>query len=386
MSAFAPVPKPENRLARYRALSPKASVHVSPLQLGAMSIGDKWEQFGMGSMNKESSFKLLDAFFDAGGNFIDTANNYQDQSSEEFIGEWAEKRGIRNQLVIATKYTTNYVSRDGKTTQKVLFTGNNYKSMAMSVEDSLRKLRTSYIDILYVHWWDYDTSIEEVMIGLNNLVKQGKVLYLGVSDTPAWIVSKANQYARDHGMSEFIIYQGAWNVMSRDFEREIIPMARQERMALAPWNVIAAGRLRSDEEEEKRRQTGEKGRAMFGQDNWERSETERKVANALQRIGKELGTPHVTAVAIAYVMQKTTHVFPIIGGRKIEHLHANIDALKIQLTKEHIQELESLVPFSLGFPYDFFGHDSDGSYNMLMRTAGYMEKQQHPAPIIPDRD
>ncbi|EIW83722.1 Aldo keto reductase [Coniophora puteana RWD-64-598 SS2] len=336
MSAFAPAPKPENLLARYRVLSPKAAVHVSQLQLGAMSIGDKWDQFG---------------------NFIDTANNYQDQSSEEFIGEWAEKRGIRNELVIATKYTSNYVGRDGKTTQRVLFSGNNFKSMAMSVEDSLRKLRTSYIDILYVHWWDYDTSVEEVMIGLNNLIKQGKVLYLGVSDTPAWIVSKANQYARDHGLSEFIIYQGAWNVrvMSRDFERKIIPMARQERMALAPWNE------RSD------------------------SEDERKVASALQRISNEVGTSHVTAVAIAYVTQKTTHVFPIIGGRKIEHLQANIDALKITLTPEHIQEPESLVPFSLGFPYDFFGSDSN-EYGWMMKMAAWLEKQPHAKPIAPDSD
>ncbi|EIW83711.1 arylalcohol dehydrogenase [Coniophora puteana RWD-64-598 SS2] len=402
MSAFAPAPKPENRLARYRALSPKAAVHVSPLQLGAMSVGDKWGQFGFGSTDKESSFKLLDAYFDAGGNFIDTANNYQDQTSEQFIGEWAEKRGIRHELVIATKYTSNYVNRDGKTTQQVLFTGNNYKSMAVSLENSLKNLRTSYVDILYLHWWDYDTSVEEVMNGLNTLVKQGKVLYLGVSDTPAWIVSKANQYARDHGMSEFIIYQGAWNVMSRDFEREIIPMARQERMALAPWNVIGGGRLRSDEEEERRRQTGENGRTNTGK-GWERTESERKVSNALHKIAKEVGTPHLTAVAIAYVMQKTTHVFPIIGGRKIEHLHANIDALKIQLTKEHIQELESLVPFSLGFPYDFFvgpylhytkfspspdglqGTD-DGPYNALMKTAGYIEKQHGASPIVPDRD
>ncbi|EIW83749.1 Aldo keto reductase [Coniophora puteana RWD-64-598 SS2] len=181
-------------------------------------------------LGEEFSFRLLDAFFDAGGNFIDTANNYQDQSSEEFIGEWAEKRGIRNELVIVTKYTSNYVSRDGKTTQRVLFSGNNYKLTAISVEASLPKLR--------------------------------KVLYLGVSDTPAWVVSKTNQYARDHGLSEFIICQGARNVMPRDFEREIIPMARQERTALAPWNVINGGKLRSDEEEEKRRQTGEGGRTI----------------------------------------------------------------------------------------------------------------------------
>jgi aryl-alcohol dehydrogenase-like predicted oxidoreductase len=227
-SIFAPVPKPASRLARYRALSPHASIHVSPLQLGGMSIGDKWEQFGMGSMNKESSFKLLDAFYEAGGNFIDTANNYQDQSSEEVIGEWAEQRGIRDQLVIATKYSTNYVRGNDQFRQKVLYTGNNVKSMYISLEASLKKLRTSYVDIFYVHWWDWVTSIEEVMNGLHTLVQQGKVLYLGVSDTPAWVVSQANQYARDHGKTPFVIYQGLWNVMDRAIERDIVPMCKAQ--------------------------------------------------------------------------------------------------------------------------------------------------------------
>ncbi|KAG9315942.1 aryl-alcohol dehydrogenase [NADP(+)] [Chiua virens] len=177
---FAPVPKPASRLARYRALSPHASIHVSPLQLGAMSIGDKWEDIGMGGMNKDSSFKLLDAYYEAGGNFIDTANVYQDQSSEEFIGEWAESRGIRDQLVIATKYTANYVKREPGINQRVMYVGNSVKSMHISVEASLKKLRTSYIDILYVHWWDWETSVEEIMNGLHVLVQQGKVLYLGM--------------------------------------------------------------------------------------------------------------------------------------------------------------------------------------------------------------
>ncbi|KAG2151302.1 NADP-dependent oxidoreductase domain-containing protein [Suillus clintonianus] len=382
-SFWAPLPKPSSRLARYRALSPHASVHVSPLQLGAMSIGDKWEKHGMGSMDRTSSYKLLDAFYEAGGNFIDTANNYQDQSSEEIIGEWAEERGIRDQLVIATKYTTNYQGGNGAIRQKVLFTGNNVKSMHVSVEASLKNLRTSYIDILYLHWWDWDTSVEEVMNGLHVLVQQGKVLYLGISDTPAWVVSKANQYARDHGKTPFVIYQGAWNVMSRDFERDIIPMARSEGLALAPWNVLAGGKLRTDEEEDRRRQTGEKGR-MFTSTVWERNEMERAMSTALEKVAKEVGTKHITAVAIAYLMHKTPYVFPIIGGRKVEHLEANVESLAISLTPEQVKYLESIVPFDLGFPSTIIG---DGKqHNFLLQHTAYLEKQPQVHPIVPEVD
>ncbi|EGN98172.1 hypothetical protein SERLA73DRAFT_183076 [Serpula lacrymans var. lacrymans S7.3] len=384
MSGFwAPHDKPANRLARYRALSPLASVHVSPLQLGAMSIGDKWEKYGMGSMNKESSFKLLDAFYDAGGNFIDTANNYQDQSSEEFIGEWAEQRGIRDQLVIATKYTTNFQRGNSKVKQQAMYTGNSFKAMHISVEASLKKLRTSYIDILYVHWWDYDTSVEEVMDGLHTFVQQGKVLYLGISDTPAWIVSKANQYARDHGKSPFVIYQGAWNVMERSFERDIIPMARSEGLALAPWNVIAGGKFRTDEEEERRRQTGEKGRTLINP-NWERNENEKKMSKALEKVAQEVGAKHITAVAIAYVMQKTPYVFPIIGGRKIEQLEANIEALEISLSPDQIAYLESILPFDPGFPNTFFGDGTQYCYPIL--SAAYLEKQPLRQAIRPEKE
>jgi aryl-alcohol dehydrogenase-like predicted oxidoreductase len=126
------------------------------------------------------------------------------------------------------KYSTNYKRGEDNVAQKVLLSGNNTKSLHLSVKASLSKLRTDYIDLLYVHWWDWDTSIEEVMRSLHNLVAQGKVLYLGVSDTPAWVVAKANEYARQQGLTPFVIYQGAWNVLDRSFERDIIPMARAE--------------------------------------------------------------------------------------------------------------------------------------------------------------
>ncbi|KAK0213815.1 NADP-dependent oxidoreductase domain-containing protein [Armillaria fumosa] len=379
MSLFQATSDPPTKLGIYRVLSSRAGVRISPLVLGAMSVGDKWETRGMGSMNKESSFKLLDAYFDMGGNFIDTANAYQDETSEKFIGEWAEKRGIRDQLVIATKYTTDYKRADAAIVQKVNYVGNNTKSMHVSVEASLKKLRTSYIDILYVHWWDYETSIPEVMDSLHNLVAAQKVLYLGVSDTPAWVVSQANQYAVDHGKTPFVVYQGRWSILDRSFEREIIPMAKSLGMALSPWGVLGHGKLRTDAEEARRKETGEKGRQIFSPE-WERTEEEAKVSRALEKVATEVGAgSNIAAVAIAYVMHKTPYVFPIIGGRKVEHLEANLKALDISLSKEQIEYLESALPFDPGFPTTMIGDGS--SYSFLLASVAKMAKQPGLQPI-----
>ncbi|EMD34692.1 hypothetical protein CERSUDRAFT_116883 [Gelatoporia subvermispora B] len=380
---FAGAPELTTKLGRHRQLCTLAGVHVSPICLGGMNIGDKWSSIGLGTMDKESSFKLLDAFYEAGGNFIDTAVNYQDGTSEQFIGEWMEARGNREQIFIATKYASQW-KRRAPIPQKSQFAGSNLKNLRVSVDASLKNLRTEYIDLLYVHWWDFDTSVEEVMDGLNDLVHQGKVLYLGISDTPAWIVSMANQYARDHGKRPFSVYQGAWNVMQRDFEREIIPMCRMQGMAIAPWNVLAAGKIRSDEEEEKRRVTGEKGRMIFGPD-WERTPEEKKVCRALEEVAKQVGAKHITSVAIAYVMQKTPYVFPIIGGRKVEHLMANIEALDISLSEEQIKYLESVQPFDLGFPTAFIGGTS--RYGPWAQAAFYhVDRWPIAQPIRPIRN
>ncbi|KAI0700989.1 Aldo/keto reductase [Cerioporus squamosus] len=366
-----PADIPPTKLGYYRQLAPLAGVHVSPLALGAMSIGD----------NGRTRY---DAFYDAGGNFIDTANNYQDESSEEFIGEWMEKRGIRDEMVIATKYTTNFKRGNESVRQQVHYTGNNMKAMHISVEASLKKLRTDYIDILYVHWWDWDTGVEEIMNGLHNLVVSGKVLYLGISDTAAWIVAKANQYARCQGKTPFVIYQGAWSILLRDFERDIIPMARAEgssgayRMALAPWNVLAGGKVRTDEEEERRHQTGEKGR-QWTTTEWERTEDERRVCKALEEVAKQVGAESIQAVAIAYVMHKTTHVLPIVGGRKVEQLEANIEALDVTLSEQQITFLESSLPFNPGFPHSFCGDGSD--YIRLQKTAANFVRWPRAQPI-----
>ncbi|RPD67490.1 Aldo/keto reductase [Lentinus tigrinus ALCF2SS1-7] len=378
---FAPAAAPPTALGYYRKLAPRAAVHVSPIVLGGMSIGDKWGEIGMGSMNKESSFKLLDAYFQAGGNFIDTANQYQSGSSEEFIGEWAESRGIRDQLILATKYTNNPHLGDESLAQKINYCGNNLKSLRISVENSLKRFRTTYIDILYVHYWDNAADVEEVMDGLHNLVVEGKVLYLGVSNYPAWLVMKANAYARQHGKTPFVVYQAPWSVLNREIEREILPMCVHEGLAITAWGVLGSGRIRTDAEEERRRQTGEKGRTILGPQ-WERTPEERAVCLVLEKIAKEVGAESITAIAIAYLLHKAPFVFPIVGGRKVEQLMSNVEALSVRLTDDHIKAIEDARPFVKGYPWDVTG--DYGSVPFLIAAQANIDTLPLP-PIIKPR-
>ncbi|KAF4780627.1 aryl-alcohol dehydrogenase AAD14 [Colletotrichum scovillei] len=355
MSNFmAEAPEPPTELGRLRVLSPNAGIRVSPLALGAMSIGEAWAE-AMGAMNKEQSYKLLDAFVESGGNFIDTANGYQDEQSEKWIGDWMKERGNREQIVLATKYTSDYQSHALGKGHTANFTGNHRRSLHVSIRDSLKKLGTDYIDILYLHWWDYTTSIKEIMDSLHILVEQGKVLYLGISDTPAWVVSAANTYAVDHGKTPFSVYQGRWSVMHRDFERDILPMAHTFGMALCPWDVLGSGKFQSKKALEERKKAGEGLRSFVS--TGEQTEMEVKMSEALEKVAGEHGTESVTAIALAYVRSKAPNVIPIVGGRKVEHLKANIDALRIKLTDEQITFLESVKPFDVGFPGNFLGPD-----------------------------
>lgn len=347
-----PPAKAKSELGRYRLLSPNAGVKVSPICLGAMSLGDQWSGFMGTPMDYAKSEKFLDTFYELGGNFIDTACNYQDEQSEHIIGEWMEKRDIRDQIVLATKYTTFYLDRaDGQWDGiRVNFSGNSRKTLHMTVERSLKKLRTTYIDLLYVHWWDYTTSIPEVMNALNDLVKAGKVLYLGVSDTPAWIVAHANDYARQHGLTPFSVYQGSWNLLKRDMEREIIPMCRANGMSIAPYSVMGGGMFRTPEELKKRADTLRGG--------MQPTEQQLNLGKVLQEVAEEIGGGvNLANVALAWARQTVADCFPIIGGTNPDNLRSNVEALKIRLTEEQIKRLEGAVPFDFGFPFIPFGRD-----------------------------
>jgi aryl-alcohol dehydrogenase-like predicted oxidoreductase len=322
----------------------------------------------------------LDAYYDAGGNFIDTANNYQDEQSEKWIGEWMKERGNRDLIVLATKFTTPYRSYEMGKGKTVNYSGNHKRSLYMSVRDSLKKLQTEWIDILYLHWWDHTTSIEEMMDSLHILVEQGKVLYLGISDSPAWVVSAANTYARAHGKTPFSIYQGRWNVLHRDMEREIIPMARYFGMALAPWDVLGGGKFQSKKALEERAKNNEGLRSMLdgGQ-----SDDEVKMSEALCKVAAEHGLESPTTIALAYVLNKHPHVFPIVGGRKVEHLQDNVKALSIKLTDKQIEYLESVKPLDVGFPNNFIGEDphETGKSTMALASSAPLAWVKNPRAV-----
>ena len=215
------------------------------------------------------------------------------------------------------------------------------------------------------------------MDSLHILVQQGKVLYLGISDTPAWIVAVANNYARSHGKTPFSVYQGRWNVMLRDFEREIIPMSRHFGMALAPWDVIGGGKFQSTKQIEERKRVGEGLRS-------DQTEQEAKVSAALEKVAKEHNLESLSIIALAYVMQKTPNVFPVIGGRKVEHLQDNIKALSIKLTDGQIKYLESQTDFEIGFPGNFVGESpaATGQSTHMLATSAQIAYPSPPKPFV----
>ncbi|KAF5309276.1 hypothetical protein D9758_018951 [Tetrapyrgos nigripes] len=357
MSFLNPPPAPKTKLGRYRQLAPRAAIHVSPISLGGMSIGnsEKWNSSGFGAMNRDSSFKLMDAYYDAGGNFIDTANI-------KLIGEWMEQRKIRDQMIIATKYSNFTHNGDDSIAQRVNYIGNNVKSMKLSVEASLQRLRTGYIDILYVHWYDQHTSVEEMMDALHNLVVAGK----GISDTPAWVVVKANDYAKSVGKTPFVVYQGEYSDWVFTYGVSSLE-ARSVRMRKrkAAWNPGKRDELPRDPE-------------------WLRKPDEVKVCDGLEAMAKEVGAKSIGALAIAYVLHKTQYMFPILGGRKVEQLMANLEALDISLSAEQIEQLDGLKEFNLGWPYNLLG--KPGTYPFLITIHATIDPIPAPSPIRPVKE
>ncbi|KAL8713149.1 MAG: hypothetical protein Q9220_002670 [cf. Caloplaca sp. 1 TL-2023] len=373
-----PLPKVEvkSNLGRHRILAPSAGVRVSPLCLGAMNFGNAWKDF-MGECTKETAWEMLDYFYEMGGNFIDTASNYQAEESEKWIGEWMEERGCRDEMVIATKFCGPWqLHSAAKSKIQSNFGGGASKNLHLSVEASLKKLRTSYIDLLYVHYWDMTTSVPELMHSLHTLILARKVLYLGISDTPAWFVVKCNAYASAHHLRPFSVYQGRWSAAERDFERDIIPMCMDQGMALAPWGALGGGYFKSKGEREKG--GGGEGRQMSAM----KTKHADAVSDVLERVADRLGTK-ITSVALAYVMHKSPYVFPIVGGRKVEHLRGNIEALGLRLTEEDIGEIEGSYDFEMGFPMGFLGGSARPEDNLLNKRQGHFEYVRGPEAIKP---
>ncbi|KAF8861038.1 voltage-gated shaker-like K+ channel, subunit [Acephala macrosclerotiorum] len=350
-------------LHKHRQLAPTAAVYVSPLCLGTMGFGDAWAA-RMGTCPKPQTFAILDHFIAQGGNFIDTANAYQNEESETWLGEWMSIRGNRDEIVLATKYTGAFQAYKREKIQSN-YGGNGSKSLKLSLEASLRKLQTSYVDIFYVHWFDFSTSIPELMLALNDLITSGKALYLGISDSPSWVVAKANQYARDHGLRQFSVYQGLWSAGIRDFEREIVPMCRDEGMGILAYGTLGQGKFQTVAAftEREKDNPGRKIKPV--------SEHDRAVSKVLEGIAKSKSTS-ITSAAMSYIMHKAPYVFPLIGGRKIEHLEANIEALGLRLSEENMKAIDGAYHFEHGFPTEFLSsnHFAEGEPSKMAQGPG----------------
>ena len=310
----------------------KTGLRVSELSLGAMTFG---EDLGWGA-SEETSSRMLDAYTDAGGNFIDTANNYTGGTSERILGKLLD--GRRDFYVLASKYTCG--TRDGD----VNSAGNHRKNLVRSVEASLHRLRTDHLDILWVHARDNFTPVEEVMRALDDVVRSGKVLYVGVSDWPAWEIAQANTLAELRGWTAFAGSQLRYNLLERTPERELLPQARAFDLAVLAWSPLAAGKLSG------KYRRGESGRLdLWGDRSDPRAE---EVVTAVLDIAEQGGWSPAQ-VALAWLLQRPGNIVPIVGATKESQLADNLACLDVRLDADAVARLDEVSAVPLGFPHDF---------------------------------
>lgn len=322
---------------KYKLLG-RSGLKVSELCLGTMGFGT---EAGWGA-DSATSFALMDAFANAGGNFIDTANIYKLGTSEKIIGEYLSNHD-RDYFVVATKYTL----KDNITNPNA--SGNNRKNMMRSVEESLKRLKTDFIDLLYLHIWDDITPIDEVLRGLDDLIRHGKVNYAAISDTPAWVVAKGNTLAELMGWSQLIALQVEYSLLARTPERELIPMAKHFGMTVTPWAPLGGGALTG------KYLRGENGRIK--PESNRRNERSTSITKVVIEIAEELGASPGN-VALAWTMQQGFSSIPVVGATKVDQLIDNMRTIDITLTTEHLSKLHEVSKIELGFPGDFFKEEA----------------------------
>jgi aryl-alcohol dehydrogenase-like predicted oxidoreductase len=315
-----------------------SGLRVSPLCLGAMTFG---EDLGWGS-SVETSEAVLTRFLERGGNFIDTANGYTNGHSEVIMGDYFSKHpGLRQRAVIATKFFINLFPGDPNGG------GANRKSMTAACEESLRRLKTDYIDLYWMHMWDRFTPIEETMRALDDLVRAGKVRYIGFSDTPAWKTTQAQMAAHFRGWTPLIALQIEYSLIERTVEAELMPMAREMGLGVTPWGPLRAGALSG----KYTRENAGKLRADRGARVTDYlNEHTYTIIDELQRIARELNT-NASAVAIAWLQSKSGVTSTIIGARTLEQLEQNLAAADLTLNAEQIAALDRVSEPVLQFPH-----------------------------------
>ncbi|KAG0021957.1 hypothetical protein BGZ81_008736 [Podila clonocystis] len=336
----------------------KSGLRVSPLALGTMTFGEQW---GFGS-NKETSRKMFDKYYEEGGNFFDTANCYTNGESERFLGEYIS--GKRTECVVATKYSINPCSDDlaekyiptfrgpgvkpGNKRPNPNAGGNHRKSLVETLDGSLKRMGTGYTDILYVHLWEYRTPIQEVMRALDDVVRSGKALYVGISDAPAWVTATGNSIAELRGLTPFIGMQTRFNMLNRSLEAEIQPMCAEHGLGIVPWGILAEGFLTGKHTKEEAGSTKRQVTGHFADPkNWRILDEVRAIAAECDR------TP--AQVALNWTMQKPGITAPLLGVRTLEQLEDNLGALEFTLSSDQMSRLDQVSnPASWPFPQEVF--------------------------------
>ncbi len=315
----------------------RSGLRVSPLCLGAMTFG---EVLGWGSSVEESQ-QIIDRFIELGGNFIDTANLYTKTHSEKIIGDHIGRHSARrDRLVIATKFSGNLHPGDPNGG------GSGRKSVVAACENSLRRLQTDYIDLYWLHNWDVHTPIEETLAALEDLVRAGKVRYIGVSDTPAWKIAQANVIAHFRGWSAFIGLQIEYSLLERTVEQELVPMALEFGMGITPWSPLKSGVLSGKYTRQNAGQI-KADRGLFADAHL--TEKAYAIVDELQLIAKAHEST-VARVALAWVQGRPGVTSTIIGARRLAQLEDNVKALEVKLSVDELNRLETLTKPTLGFP------------------------------------
>ena len=335
---------------KFRYLGP-SGLRVSELCLGTMTFGEEW---GWGA-SREECRAIFDCYVERGGNFIDTANGYTNGTSEKIVGDLI--RSDRDRFVLATKYT--FPTRQGDPNSG----GNHRKSMMRALKGSLDRLGTDYVDLYWLHLWDFSTPIEEVMRALDDLVKSGKVLYVGISDTPAWVVSRANMLAELRGWSPFCALQIEYSLIERTPERDLLPMARSLGMTVTPWGVLGSGVLTgkynaSPPQSQSRQRswppTGEKvERRLDALTLQNVTEQDLEIARAVADVAKQVNCT-ASQVALAWLRTQPGSIIPILGARSLNQIRDDLDCLDVTLSEEEIHRLNEVSRIELGFPHEFY--------------------------------
>jgi aryl-alcohol dehydrogenase-like predicted oxidoreductase len=324
---------------KYRLLG-NSGLRVSEASLGTMTFGDEW---GWGSPKDEAQ-KVYETYREAGGNFLDTANFYTGGTSEKFVGEFI--KGHRESVVLATKYSNAAPGNDPNAA------GNHRKSMMQALEASLKRLQTDYIDLYWVHIWDGITPVEEVMRGLDDIVRQGKVLYVGISDAPAWWIAQANTLAELRGWTQFIGLQIEYSLMERTVERELIPMAKALNLGVLAWSPLArgvlTGKYHGEGKAEGGRMTNEGMKEFFPGE-----QGAAPIISAVKSLAEQTGRG-MAQVALAWLRRRTVPVIPIIGARKVSQLQDNLASLDLELSAEQLKSLDDASRIELGFPQHLY--------------------------------